>query len=130
MSKTTNELILNPDFYSANSYIEQEENAKPIYVRVFIQLLIMLTLLGVLIFSYKYFMQNYYEEIRLWIIEDTVSTHTVKKESIIPKIIEVKVEKKNIVKVFTQTKAEIPIVQHQELSDEYIKLVEQSLGNY
>jgi hypothetical protein len=136
VSIAKNDLILNPDFYSADAYIEQEENQKPIYIRVFIQLLIIFMIFGALIFSYKYFMKNYYTEVYLWVMEDKVNLMVENKRSAIvireepEEIIEVKVENKKIVKISFIEEAKPEIIQHQVLTDEYLKLVEQSLVNY
>ena len=135
MSITKSKLMLNPNDYSADSYIEEEENQKPIYIRLLIQLFMITVILGILIFSYQYFMKNYYETAYSWMMEDKVSS-VVKKENIATAIgeedelLNVEVEKKEVVKVSLTPKVEPLAVESQELTDEYIKLVEQSMGKY
>jgi hypothetical protein len=139
MTKDKSELILNPEYYSADMYMEENENPKSIYLRVLMQLLLITIIFGALIFSYKYIMKNYYDDIRLWMTEDKVSVVkkekvpiVIREEPVMPKVelAIIKVEKKKTVKVPLVTKVKPQVVKHQELSDEYIKLVEQSLVNY
>jgi hypothetical protein len=131
MTEDRSELILNPEDYSADMYMEENENPKSIYLRVLMQLLLITIIFGALIFSYKYIMKNYYDDIHLWMTEKKVAI-VIREEAVMPKVeLEIKkIEKKKIVKVPLVAKLKPQVVQHQELSDEYIKLVEQSLVNY
>lgn len=138
MSDRKSEFILNPEYYSIDTYIE-EENTEPIYLRVLIQLSTIFIIFGILFFAYKYIMKNYYDDICLWIAEDKVSAvvqkaqapRIIREKVVVSKIeVGIKVEKKKIVKVPLSNKVKTPPVEYQELSDEYIKLVEQSLVNY
>jgi hypothetical protein len=133
MSNIKNELILNPDYYSADMYVDEEEKQQSIYIRVFIQLFVVFIVFSILIFSYNYFMKNYYEEVHFWKIEAKVK-QVVEKErtpiAIREEPIEHKVKNEKRVQVISVSEVKPQIVQHEELTDEYIKLVEQSLGNY
>ena len=132
MTNSKKKLILNSEYYSADTYLPEEENVKSIYIRVLIQLVIIFIIFGVLIFTYKYFMKNYYENISLWLMDSKVTTLIKDEKAVIvqrePIIIReelsiVKVKEKNVpnAKVISTPK---------ELTAEYIKLVEDSLGNY
>ncbi|CAA6819917.1 MAG: Unknown protein [uncultured Sulfurovum sp.] len=145
MNELKSELVLNPEYYSADVYMEEEENKKSIYLSVFIQLLMVSIILALLIFGYKYIMKNHYDDIDLWMMETKASMLGVKEkvpvvmgkevvvstEAIISTV-EAKAEvvKKNSMQVSSTPKVIAPTVQPQELSNEYIKLVEKSLGNY
>jgi len=133
---TKSKLILNPDYYSAGTYMETEENAKSIYLRVFIQLLIITMAFSALILGYKYIMKHHYNDISLWLREDKVLVKNeevpivIREESIITKIEEKKVLISPLVSAVNSPIIKVKVVQSQEITDEYMKLMQDSLGNY
>jgi len=155
MSDSKNRLILNPDYYSAETY-ENDENEKPIFQTVLMQLAFLLVIFAALFFTYSFIIKHNLISLSSFIpdsilsnqestnrheiiireepIEIEVPVNKVEPAVIVPEKIEVK--KKEIKKVEIQKEVEIvtpKIIENKynndDLTDEYINLIKKSLGN-
>jgi len=136
---TKNKLILNTDYYSAHAYMveETEEDKKMISLKVVMKLLMTIIIIGALVLVYNYYIKNNFTTISTWL--------TNKKELLFPETKEVIIIREEIsvsdkvekILPVIQINKEIPIVvaptavqSNELLSDEYIKLMQESLGKY
>ncbi|CAA6811362.1 MAG: Unknown protein [uncultured Sulfurovum sp.] len=146
MDNTDSTALLNPDYYSASTYVEQEGNTN--YLRILVKVLIAGLIIVGVVLLYKYLSKNNYFEFSK---DFTPKTPIVREEPMEVKVTKVKdvalivevvkvvdVEKREVVKVYSAPKVlqkvTLPIkpkvATSNELSEEYIKLVQESLGNY
>ncbi len=138
---TKNKLILNPDDYSADAYMleeteEDKTNISMKAVKAVMKLLMIIVIVGALVFVYTHYIQNNFRTISTWL--------TNQKEFLFPRMREPVVIREEI-SVSEKVKKIIPVinmkkdtaidtppssVKKDDLSDEYIKLMQESLGNY
>ncbi|CAA6800192.1 MAG: Unknown protein [uncultured Sulfurovum sp.] len=121
MSKNRNALSLDSDYYSAGAY-EEIEKEQPVYRQLFMVLM----LIVVSIFSYNYFINTYFS---------TNNSSTISSEVMEVEPIAVAKEKKPFFLIREEAQPIVvsvkdKMLQDDTLSDEYIKLVQESLGNY
>ena len=135
---TKNKLILNTDYYSAHVYMleETKEDKKMISLKVVMKLLMTIIITGALLLVYNYYIKNNFRTISTWLTNKKELLFPETKEAIIireemsvsekvERILPVIKIKKEVPSVVTP-----PAVKSNELSDEYIKLMQESLGNY
>ena len=154
MARIYSKPILDPDYYSASTYVEQENNSS--YVRLFVQILIAGLIIVGAVLLYKYLNKNNYfestkdftvkiptvlsdkETTRSIVREEAVEVTETKVRDVAPIVKVVEIEKKEAIKVYAAPKRvekvttpiKPQVASSNELSDEYIKLVKESLGNY
>ena len=135
---TKSKLILNPDYYSAYAYMaeETEETKTILPIKAVMKLLTTIVIIGALVLVYNYYIKNNFTKISTWMTNTTESLFPETKDVIIIREeMSVSEKVKKIVPVMKIKKeVAIPIssssVKNDELSDEYIKLMQDSLGNY
>jgi hypothetical protein len=135
---TKSKLILNPDYYSAHAYMveETEEDKKTILIKVVMKLLMTILIIGALVLVYNYYIKNNFTKISTWLTnKKELFFPEMKTAIIIREEISVSAKVKKIVPTIKIKKDE-PIVvpsgssKNNELSDEYLKLMQESLVNY
>jgi len=150
MAKFENMLKVDPDYYSAGTY-EEEDRRPPIFVKVLVQVTTILVLFVALFFTYKFmekrdlFSFNFLEssEIKQKPIEQRVidkkeSVFSVTREEEIKRVTQAVIsqlkEKQNLVvtpSIVTSKRNESKskVDSSDRLTQEYIELVKKSLGN-
>jgi len=68
MNSTSNKLILNSDYYSANTYTLKEKT-KTISIQILFKLIIIFIIFGISIFLYIHYIKNNSSAINLWIAD-------------------------------------------------------------
>lgn len=135
MTKNKSKLILDTDYYSAYETIEGETEDRVSIVKI-MKLLIPIVIIGTLVLVSTYYVKNNFTKISTWL--------TNKKEFLFPEMKEViiireeisvskKVEKiVPVIKINKETPIVVAptVVKSNDLSDEYIKLMQESLGKY
>jgi hypothetical protein len=141
MTKNKSELILNPEYYSADSYVEEID--EDISIKTIMKLLKIITIVSVLILGYTYFIKNNLITISAWFSEvkqivlfenKKIQPLIIREEPSISKVeVKVKTQKVLLVSSIPKVKPQIikpKAVQPKELTDEYLRLVQKSLVNY
>ena len=150
MPNSENMHILNPDYYSAAVY-ETDENTKPIFLKVLIQLAFLVIIFSALFFSYKLILKNDFFSLDFFLetevnVKKMPSERILSVENISKKEIIIREEEEVIVSEPVTVKKDLAKVQVLEkkkiesksvpksenniiLTDEYINLVKSSLGN-
>ena len=137
MIKDKSEFLLDTEYYGAYEYEVEEEAKDRIPLVKIVKPLMVMFIIGILIFVYIYYIRNNLREISAWLsnvkqvilleekkvirIREEVYVDKVKKEKIVSNK-EIKKEKSKDIKPTPSN--------NNELTDEYLKLVEKSLGNY
>jgi hypothetical protein len=135
---TKSKLTLNPDYYSAHAYMvgETEEDKTMIPIKTIMKVLMTILIIGALVLVYNYYIKNNYTKISTWLTnQKELFFPEMKTAIIIREEISVSAKVKKIVPVIKIKKDASTVVpsgssKHNELSDEYIKLMQKSLGNY
>ncbi|CAA6819286.1 MAG: Unknown protein [uncultured Sulfurovum sp.] len=111
---TKTKLLLDTNYYSADVYQKENKSLKPIVKKLFIMVIIFTLMTA----AYSYFIKNNLNKIHpLW----------VKVKSIVL----LEEEKTVLVKrELVQVKTEAKVMTNNELSENYVKRVQESLGNY
>ena len=137
---TKNKLILNPDDYSAATYMleETEEDKTNISIKVVkavIKLLMTIVIIGALVFVYTHYIQNNFRTISTWLTNQKEFLFPrMRKPVVIREEISVSEKVKKIVPVMDIKKdpaVDTPssTVKDDDLFDEYMKLIQESLVN-
>ena len=136
-------LMLNPDYYSAHAYMveETEEDKVLLPIKAIIKSLMIIVMIGVLALVYNFYIKNNFTKISTWFVNTKELLFPETKEVlIIREETSISEKTKKIVPVI-KIKKDVPIKEvlkvdtfssskNNELSDEYIKLMKKSLGNY
>lgn len=144
MSAIKNELTLNPDYYSATS-LNNTEYSPIINMAIVLKLLLLTIVIATFVFAYIHFKNNSFIAVTsLWtkikntiyveyqqVLESTpqqiTQTDVNSMSEVETKIIVVKNQKE---KVHTSQAVKDKPIYQDELSAEYIKLMQESLGKY
>jgi len=155
MSDSKDMLILNPDYYSAETS-EDDENAKPMFKTVLMQLAFLLVIFAALFFAYSFIIKHNLVSLNSFIpdsmlsnkesinrheivireepIEIEVPVNKVESAVIVPEKIEEKKKEIKKVEVKKEVESVTPKIienkyNNDDLTDEYINLIKKSLGN-
>ncbi len=138
--------MLNPDYYSADLYVENQEESSVSLIKSFVTLLV----LGVFILVYTYYVKNNISAISSWLSEVKEIVLFKNEKVINEKVINIKKDSK-ITEIVEQINKIIQPVESTQvnqnqpetvkknkpkqgedkvLTAEYLKLMKESLGNY
>ena len=143
MTKYKNKLMLDADYYGADTYMLGED-VNTSSLRIMIKAFMIILILGVIIVGTTYFIKNnfqtissgFYDVKKMLTFESRPPILIREEPEIIRKVVPITVPSEEMLiveqinEVLSSSKVEPKVMDSEVLSDEYTKLMQKSLGNY